>query len=129
VLNTENELFEAKRASARARYDLTQAELRVLTQTHRILPSMQLASVAKQGPEEAGATEPAEDETLQCSTELPRCSPSTPSAPCVAAPAHGAAAARAHAAGEPGFGHPPAAATPAIEPLVKAWAAAWTART
>jgi adhesin transport system outer membrane protein len=86
VLNTENELFEAKRASARARYDLTQAELRVLTQTHRILPSMQLASVAKQGPEEAGATEPAEDETLQCSTELPGPAPRHRSAPCVAAP-------------------------------------------
>ena len=35
VLNTENELFDAKRAAVRARYDLSQAELRVLTQTHR----------------------------------------------------------------------------------------------
>ncbi len=129
VLNTENELFEAKRASARARYDLTQAELRVLTQTHRILPSMQLASVAKQGPEEAGATEPAEDETLQCSTELPAAQPldtlgamrGRPQPTELPLPAPMPLA-------SPASGTPPAAATPAIEPLVKAWAAAWTAR-
>ena len=129
VLNTENELFEAKRASARARYDLTQAELRVLTQTHSILPSMQLASVAKQGPEEAGATEPAEDETLQCSTELPAAQPldtvgamrGRPQPTELPLPAPMPLA-------SPASGTPPAAATPAIEPLVKAWAAAWTAR-
>ena len=129
VLNTENELFEAKRASARARYDLTQAELRVLTQTHGILPSMQLASVAKQGPEEAGATEPAEDETLQCSTELPAAQPldtvgamrGRPQPTELPLPAPMPLASQAS-------GTPPAAATPAIEPLVKAWAAAWTAK-
>ncbi|GEC96200.1 outer membrane protein [Zoogloea ramigera] len=129
VLNTENELFEAKRASARARYDLTQAELRVLTQTHSILPSMQLASVAKQGPEEAGATEPAEDETLQCSTELPAAQPldtvgamrGRPQPTELPLPAPMPLASQAS-------GTPPAAATPAIEPLVKAWAAAWSAK-
>jgi adhesin transport system outer membrane protein len=129
VLNTENELFEAKRASARARYDLTQAELRVLTQTHSILPSMQLASVAKQGPEEAGATEPAEDETLQCSTELPAAQPldtvgamrGRPQPTELPLPAPMPLTSQAS-------GTPPAATTPAIEPLVKAWAAAWTAK-
>ncbi len=129
VLNTENELFEARRASARARYDLTLAELRVLTQTHRILPSMELVPVAKQGPEEAGATEPAEDETVQCSTELPAVQPldtvgamrGRPQPSELPPPAPMPLA-------SPSSGTLPAAATPAVEPLVKAWAAAWAAK-
>ena len=128
VLNTENELFDAKRATVRARYDLTQAELRVLTQTHRILPSVQLTPVARTAPEEAGtAADPSQDENLQCSTELPVVAPldtvgamrGRPEPAPVPLPVASAVAAAAI---------PAAAATPAIEPLVKSWAAAWSAK-
>ena len=131
VLNTENELFDAKRASARARYDLTQAELRVLTQTHRILPTVQLAPVSRVGPEEADATEPTEDEAQQCSSVLPvvepldttgamrgRPQPAATVLPMANAVAAGAVVNAPAAA--------PAAAT--VESLVKSWAAAWSAK-
>ncbi|MBL8458985.1 MAG: TolC family outer membrane protein, partial [Zoogloea sp.] len=126
VLNTENELFEAKRATVRARYDLTQAELRVLTQTHRILPSVQLVPIAKTAPEEAGATDPAQDEAVLCSTELPVVPPldtigamqgrPLPAPVPLPVPATTAVPASATAT----------ATTAAIEPLVKSWAAAWS---
>ncbi|MBN8283457.1 TolC family outer membrane protein [Zoogloea sp.] len=131
VLNTENELFDAKRATVRARYDLTQAELRVLTQTHRILPAVQLTSVAKTAPEEAGVTDPAQDDVVQCSTELPNVPPldtigamrGRPEPAPVPLPAASATA----AAAVPVAATTPAAA-PAIESLIKSWAAAWSAK-
>jgi len=131
VLNTENELFEAKRATVRARFDLTQAELRVLTQTHRILPAVQLTSVAKTAPEEAGVTDPAQDDVVQCSTELPYVPPldtigamrGRPEPAPVPLPAASATA----AAVVPVAATTPAA-PPAIESLVKSWAAAWSAK-
>lgn len=131
VLNTENELFEAKRAGTRARYDLIQAQLRVLTQTHRILPTVQLAPVSRVGPEEADATEPTEDEAQQCSSVLPvvepldtagamrgRPQPAATVLPMANAVAAGAVVNAPAAA--------PAAAT--VESLVKSWAAAWSAK-
>lgn len=131
VLNTENELFEAKRASTRARYDLIQAQLRVLTQTHRILPTVQLAPVSRVGPEEANVTEPTEDEAQQCSSVLPvvepldtagamrgRPQPAATLLPMANAVAAGAVVNAPAAA--------PAAAT--VESLVKSWAAAWSAK-
>ncbi|MCK6392373.1 TolC family outer membrane protein [Zoogloea sp.] len=131
VLNTENELFDAKRATVRARYDLTQAELRVLTQTHRILPSVQLTPAARTAPEEAGtAADPSQDENLQCSTELPVVAPldtvgamrgRPEPAPVPLPVASAVAAAAIPAAAAP-------ATTPAIEPLVRSWAAAWSAK-
>ncbi|WP_374478268.1 TolC family outer membrane protein [Zoogloea sp.] len=131
VLNTENELFDAKRATVRARYDLTQAELRVLTQTHRILPAVQLTSVAKTAPEEAGVTDPAQDDVIHCSTELPNVPPldtigamrGRPEPAPVPLPAASATA----AAAVPVAATTPAAA-PAIESLIKSWAAAWSAK-
>ncbi len=130
VLNTENELFEAKRATVRARYDLTQAELRVLTQTHRILPSVQLVPIAKTAPEEAGATDPAQDEAVLCSTELPVVPPldtigamqgrPLPAPVPLPVPATAAVPASATATATA------TATTAAIEPLVKSWAAAWS---
>lgn len=132
VLNTENELFEAKRAAVRARYDLSQAELRVLTQTHRILPSVELAPVAKSGPDEAAVTDPAEDENLTCSTELPAVQPldtvgamqGRPQPAEVMLPV----AAANVAAAVPPSAAAPAPATAPLEPLVKSWAAAWSAK-
>ncbi len=131
VLNTENELFEAKRASTRARYDLIQAQLRVLTQTHRILPTVQLTPVSRVGPEEADVTEPTEDEAQQCSSVLPvvdpldtagamrgRPQPAATLLPMANAVAAGAVVNAPAAA--------PAAAT--VESLVKSWAAAWSAK-
>ena len=44
VLDTENELFDARRALSNARYDLQQAELRWLTFSHRVLPALGLTA-------------------------------------------------------------------------------------
>jgi adhesin transport system outer membrane protein len=127
VLNTENELFDARRAAAHARSDLVQAQLRVLTQTHQILPAVNLAAAGGNGPEEAGATEPPEDDAVQCSTELPAVPPldlvgAMQSRPQPAATPVTAATAAAvlTPAVPPGV--------PALQPLVKAWAAAWSAK-
>lgn len=129
VLNTENELFEAKRASTRARFDLIQAELRVLTQAHRILPAVKLTPVAKNGPDEANATEPGEDETVQCSTDLPIVPPLDTVGAMQGRPQPAALPmANAVAAGAVAQAAAPAPATPALEPLVKSWAAAWAAK-
>ncbi len=129
VLNTENELFEAKRASTRARFDLIQAELRVLTQAHRILPAVKLTPVAKNGPDAANATESGEDETVQCSTDLPIVPPLDTVGAMQGRPQPAALPmANAVAAGAVAQAAAPAPATPALEPLVKSWAAAWAAK-
>lgn len=44
VLDTENELFDARRALINARYDLQKTELRWLTFSHRVLPALGLAA-------------------------------------------------------------------------------------
>ncbi len=98
----------------------------MLTQTHRILPSVQLVPIAKTAPEEAGATDPAQDEAVLCSTELPVVPPldtigamqGRPLPAPVPLPVPATAAVPASATAT--------ATTAAIEPLVKSWAAAWS---
>jgi adhesin transport system outer membrane protein len=70
VLDTENELFEARRALVRAQYDMRVAEFRVLSQAHRVLPALQLAQLAKEPPAEAGQVEAPDEAAVRCGTEL-----------------------------------------------------------
>ncbi|WP_324256096.1 TolC family outer membrane protein [Niveibacterium sp. 24ML] len=70
LLDTENELFEARRALTRAEVDALVAEYRLLAQAHRILPALNLAPLAKEAPDEDRADAPAEDKALTCATEL-----------------------------------------------------------
>ncbi|HEX5127348.1 MAG TPA: TolC family outer membrane protein [Rhodocyclaceae bacterium] len=53
VLDTENELFEARRALVGAQFDLTLAEYRVLAATHRLLSTLGLAASTAERPDEA----------------------------------------------------------------------------
>lgn len=71
VLDTENELFEARRALVRAQYDLKLAEMRVLAAAHRILPTLGLAP-DEDAPVDIQGDESANDSVVSCSTDLPR---------------------------------------------------------
>ena len=69
VLDTENELFQARRALAGAQYDLKYAEFRVLGASHQLLTILDLSAPIKDfTADDAG--EPAEDAALTCSTEM-----------------------------------------------------------
>ncbi|NTV11727.1 MAG: TolC family outer membrane protein, partial [Zoogloea sp.] len=127
LLNTENELFEARRASTNARYDLALAEYRVLAQTHNILPALNLAPLMTTSPDSAASGAKDEDSTVMCSTELLQVAPmdlaSAVARPLVEpgeiAPTPASAPAPVAAA---------AALNPPVEPVIKAWAAAWSSK-
>ncbi|MDR3413921.1 MAG: TolC family outer membrane protein [Formivibrio sp.] len=69
LLDTENELFEAKRALVQAEMDYQLAQIRVLTQTHRILPALKLTSLdATISDDDLGGTE-ADDARIACGSE------------------------------------------------------------
>jgi len=66
LLDTENELFEAKRALVNAETDYQLAHVRVLTQTHQLLPTLKLASLEASLPgEDMGGSE-ANDARIAC---------------------------------------------------------------
>ncbi len=71
VLDTENELFEARRALVRAQYDLKLSEFRVLAASHRLLPALGLAS-SNEATLESQNDENANDADVTCNTELPK---------------------------------------------------------
>ena len=52
LLDTENELFDARRALANALYDLQQAEIRWLASSHQLLPALGLSQPHDEAPEE-----------------------------------------------------------------------------
>jgi len=70
VLDTENELFESRRALVRAQYDLKLAEFRVLATTHQMLPTLGLAST-DDAPPSAEGDENANDAAVGCDTNMP----------------------------------------------------------
>lgn len=70
VLDTENELFEAKRALVRAEYDNHLAYARVLTQSHELLSALQISPLENTLPESDLGDNLAEDEAITCSGAL-----------------------------------------------------------
>ncbi|MFT3736274.1 MAG: TolC family outer membrane protein [Rhodocyclaceae bacterium] len=70
VLDTENELFEARRALERARYDLKLAEFRVLAATHTIMPTLGLAPGSNISPLEEQGDESELDGAANCDTSM-----------------------------------------------------------
>lgn len=75
VLDTENELFDARRAIASARYDLQQAELRWLTFSHRVLSALGLADpYADEVPEEMAQLDLSDEVIELCSKPVPNTS-------------------------------------------------------
>lgn len=70
LLNTENELFESRRAATRARFDLIQAEYQMLMLTQQLLPMMGLAPIAKLPSSGVDTSLPESEGILTCSTAL-----------------------------------------------------------
>jgi len=72
LLDTSNELFEARRARLNGEYDLTQQRYRWLALSHRVLAALDIASPAKGGAsEEAGALELTREALAACAAPVP----------------------------------------------------------
>lgn len=71
VLDTENELFDARRALANARYDLQKAELQWLMYAHKLLPALGLAQPYQEQPEEIKELELTEEMVEACVQAIP----------------------------------------------------------
>lgn len=69
VLDTENELFEAKRALIRAEFDTQLAQVRVLAQTHQVLPALRLAPIEPGTPDDDLGGAELEDAAIACGAE------------------------------------------------------------
>ena len=72
LLDTSNELFEARRARLNGEYDLTQQRYRWLALSHRVLAALDIAPPAKGGtPDEAGALELTREALAACAAPVP----------------------------------------------------------
>ncbi|MBK7548108.1 MAG: TolC family outer membrane protein [Rhodoferax sp.] len=70
LLDTENELYQARRALSNAEFDLRLAKVRVLATAGTLLSALQLRPIENEHPPAAGGN--GEDDDLKrCSTELP----------------------------------------------------------
>lgn len=144
LLDTENEYFEASREVVAARYDLLQAEFRVLAHAHRILPALALQPMAAEAPKESRRFDEASDAAISCSTEMSDVIPANLKMTSTAPETTGAAAAPA-ASGwliqPPGSETAPQAQpvvapsegksveeNGAVEAVVKSWAEAWSSK-
>ncbi|MDP5240150.1 TolC family outer membrane protein [Uliginosibacterium sp. 31-16] len=121
LLDTENELFQARRAYTNAQYDLKQAEYQVLAVTHRLLPGLGLAPASAATPDtDEGELQ---DTVAQCSPDMP---------PPVELDLAGAMASRPTLKPPVPAPQAPAAAAPTLpqqcEFAAHDWAAAWSAR-
>ena len=70
LLDTENELYQARRALANAEYDLSLAQVRVLAASGTLLEAFRLRAMDSSLPEANGGTQ-ANDDALQCSDRTP----------------------------------------------------------
>lgn len=70
LLDTENELFQARRALINAEFDLRLAKIRVLGASGALLPALELRPLADAAPPEAEGHE-SDDGLMNCSTEIP----------------------------------------------------------
>ena len=70
LLDTENELYEARRALVNAEYDLQLAKARVLTANGTLLQALELRPLQTEAPPLPGGTSD-EDDALTCSTAMP----------------------------------------------------------
>mgnify|MGYP000883488451 FL=1 len=69
LLDTENELYQARRALANAEYDLQLSSFRVLATSGSLLSALKLQALSNTTPEASGAIE-TDDESMQCSTQI-----------------------------------------------------------
>ena len=70
LLDTENELYQARRALANAEYDLQLSAVRVLASSGTLLGALKLQTLAAESPEASGNAED-EDALMQCDNQVP----------------------------------------------------------
>ena len=70
LLDTENELYQARRALSNAEYDLKLAAVRVLANSGTLLDSLKLRSLAPDAPNASGNAQD-EDAMMQCDSQIP----------------------------------------------------------
>jgi len=70
LLDTENELYQARRALTNAEYDLKLSTVRVLAVSGSLLSALKLQTLTPEAPSASGNTED-DDELMQCSTQIP----------------------------------------------------------
>lgn len=70
LLDTENELYQARRALANAEYDLQLSSFRVLATSGSLLGALKLQTLSQETPTASGNTED-DDELMQCSSQIP----------------------------------------------------------
>jgi len=71
LLNTENELFDSRRALTNGIYDLKLAEYRFLALSHRLLPTLALQPARDEMPEENKVLETSDEMIRICSSDVP----------------------------------------------------------
>jgi adhesin transport system outer membrane protein len=71
LLDTENELFESRRALTNALYDLQAAEFKWLALSHKLLPTLGLQPAHDETPEENGKLEVSDDVIKLCNSTVP----------------------------------------------------------
>ncbi|WP_373454196.1 TolC family outer membrane protein [Bordetella genomosp. 1] len=71
LLNTENELFESRRALVNAEYDLQIAQYRWLALSHALLPALSLRPARDEMPEENGRLEVSDEVIKLCNSMIP----------------------------------------------------------
>ena len=71
LLDTENELFEARRSLTNARYNLQQAELKWLMYSHQLLTALGLAQPYEEQPEESRVLALSEEMLQECAKPIP----------------------------------------------------------
>ena len=124
LLDTENELFEARRALINAENDLQLAQIRVLTVQGRILGVLQLRTLANEAPEPPNAGLEGDDAVV-CATETPAAIALDKSSLPRSLPAEPVAVAPATPPQPPTPVTPPSATCESLAPSVQAWIAAW----
>ncbi len=71
LLDTENELFDSRRALANAVFDLKKAEYRWLALSHQVLPAVALSQPYSEAPKEATGLDFPEESLTACLTPAP----------------------------------------------------------
>ncbi|SHI45426.1 TolC family outer membrane protein [Pollutimonas bauzanensis] len=71
LLDTENELFDSRRALANAVFDLKKAEYRWLALSHQVLPAIAISQPYNDAPEEAAGLDFPEESLTACLTPAP----------------------------------------------------------
>lgn len=71
LLDTSNELFDARRALLNGQYDLKQQQYRWLALSHSVLPALAIAPPNAQAPDEAAQLQLTKDSLAHCATEVP----------------------------------------------------------